>query len=451
MITPYIIIGLGQTGFSVARYLRRQGLAFAVCDTREKPANLAEFQQQFPDIPVFCGLLDSALLCQAKQLIVSPGVALATPEILAAQRAGVEIVGDVELFLRENTAPIIAITGSNGKTTVTTLVGDMAKAAGLRAAVAGNIGIPVLDVLPQQHDLWQHDLYVLELSSFQLETTTSLRAAAAVVLNVSDNHMDRYASFQDYVAAKTRIYQNADIVVINLDNPPAWQDAALGKKRIGFTVANAAIPVGVTESFTLIDGQLCCAGKPWIARAELSIQTQHHVANLLAAFALAQAAGIPTDAMLQVARTFAGIRHRCQKFLEKNEVQWINDSKGTTVAASTVALENIASTIKGKIILLAGGDGKGADFSALATPIAHACRAVILLGRDAQKIAAVIPTSVAIHFVTTLDEAVTLAQQLAVAGDAILLSPACASTDMFKNFNERGEQFMTAAQKINYV
>ena len=484
-----IIIGLGQTGISVARFLAHENIDFIVCDTRDSVANLADFQAEFPEVLIYLGKLDLSLLKSATRLIVSPGIAISTPAIAAAQQAGVEIIGDIELFVRHCAAPIIVITGSNGKTTTTTLVGEMAQASGFRVGIGGNIGTPALDLLGNDYNF-----FILELSSFQLETTQSLKAAAAVCLNVSDNHMDRYPNFQEYVNAKNRIYKNSAISVINLDDPQSWQTANLSNNKIGFTVENAPKPKDLKHCFVLKEEKLLNspssapaslklrrvdfslegevkepAGRSvpvpsplrarvrgdqlaiyyddqfWLSVNDLPIKTKHHCANLLAAFALGSSCNFKKEAMLSVAKSFMGIPHRCQMVAEKNGVVWINDSKATTIAAATVAIENIGATITGKIILIAGGDGKGANFTPFAKPISDYCRAVILLGRDAEQIAAILPKFIKPVFVKTLAEAVTQAVQFAETGDAVLLSPACASTDMFKNFVERGELF------INYV
>ena len=442
---PYIVIGLGLTGQSVARYLQQKNLAFAVCDTRDEPPNLTEFKRQFPDVPVYCGALNADLLSRASQLIVSPGVGLATPEIQLAINAGVEVVGDVELFLREVDAPVIAITGSNGKTTVTTLVNAMAQASGIKSSVGGNIGTPVLDLLVEPYEL-----FVLELSSFQLETTDSLHAMAAVVLNVSDNHMDRYNCFDDYVAAKNRIYDSAKVAIINLDNSPAWAQASLGKVQVGFTVEGTT-GENCSKIFTLQNQMLCCNDEAWISVSDVSIRTKHHLANLLAAFALGDSCGFKKEAMLSVARTFVGVPHRCQIILEKNDIVWVNDSKATTVAATTAALNSFGPMMSGNVILIAGGDGKDADFAPLTSLFEQYCRTVILLGRDAKKIAAIVPDTVESIVVNSLVEAVDAAKIKTQAGDVVLLSPACASTDMFKNYAVRGDEFAALAKKVNDV
>jgi len=436
---PYIVIGLGNTGISVANYLQQQNKLFAVCDTRQQPQQLGKFQQGFPKVPVFCGELNPTLLQQAKQLIVSPGVSIQHPAIRAAVDAGVEILGDVELFVRQAKAPIIAITGSNGKTSVTTIVSEMAEAAGLRVGMGGNIGIPVLDLLPKKCEL-----YVIELSSFQLETTTSLQASVAVNLNVSDDHLDRYNTFSDYLAAKQGIYQQAGIAVINLDDPVAWRGAAINHDVIGFTLGKQNANPEVKTYFTVRGDYLCRGEEKWLALAELPLCSKHHLANMLASFALGYAIGLPRVKMLQVAKTFTGLPHRCQQIARYQNVIWINDSKATNVGAAKMAIESIGDAISGKIILIAGGDGKKAKFDALSLPIDIYCREVILLGKDAKRFAASLTKQTKKTFVPNLSMAVNIAQRLAQPGDAVLLSPACSSLDMFKNYIARGEQFIKA-------
>ena len=438
---PYIIIGLGKTGISVANYLQRQNKLFAVCDTRQSPGNLTNFKDNFPEVPVFCGALDAKLLQQAKQLIVSPGVSINHSAICAAAKIGVEIVGDVELFARQVNLPIIAITGSNGKTSVTTIVSEMAKAAGLQVGTGGNIGTPVLDLLDKPYDL-----YLLELSSFQLETTTSLQATVAVNLNVSDDHLDRYASFADYLTAKQRIYQQASISVINLDDPHAWKNVIINRHTIGFTMTDQRVELNIEACFSIKDNYIYLANEKWLAVEQLKLIGKHHLANILASFALGYAMKFPKPAMLDVAKAFTGLPHRCQLVVKHNNILWINDSKATNVGAASTAIESIGNTISGKIILIAGGDGKKAAFTKLAVLIQIYCCHVILLGQDAQRLAASLNVNIKKTFVQDLSAAVSLANQLAQPGDAVLLSPACSSLDMFANYMARGEQFITAVK-----
>ena len=425
-----IVIGIGATGLSVASYLERKKIPFIVCDTRTNPPNLSVFQKKFPNVSVFCGELSVEMLLQAKQLIVSPGVDCRLPEIVTAVASGVEVVGDVELFLREVTAPVIAITGSNGKTSVTHLVGDMAKSSGVNVAVCGNVGTPVLDLLDDNFDL-----YVLELSSFQLETIRSLHAAAAVNLNVSPDHLDRYESYQQYIETKKIIYQSAQVAVLNLDNPEAWQFKANTKKQITFSVTRPA-------DFYFEENVLYGPGSVhWCKSDELKVMGTHQIANVLVAFALGSAINLPQVAMIKAAKKFQGLPHRCEKVTQVNNVLWINDSKATNVGSAVAAINSVANTIAGNIILIAGGDGKGAEFSELKTPVATHCAAVILFGQDANLLQSDIKDKAMTHIVKDLTEAVLLAAQLANPGDAVLLSPACASLDMFTNYIERGEQF----------
>ncbi|MCO6058139.1 UDP-N-acetylmuramoyl-L-alanine--D-glutamate ligase [Pseudomonas sp. MOB-449] len=437
-----IVVGLGKSGMSLVRFLARQGVPFAVADTRANPPELATLQSQYPQVEVRCGELDPDFLSRASELYVSPGLALATPALQEAARRGVKLSGDIELFTRHAKAPIVAITGSNAKSTVTTLVGDMAKAAGKRVAVGGNIGTPALDLLADDIEL-----YVLELSSFQLETTDRLNAEVATVLNVSEDHMDRYADMQAYHLAKHRIFRGARQVVVNrgdalsrplvADQLPCW---SFGLNKPDF------------KSFGLIEA----GGEKFLAYQfdtlmpvrDLKIRGAHNQANALAALALGHAVGLPFEPMLDTLRTFAGLEHRCQWVRELRGVSYYNDSKATNVGAALAAIEGLGADIEGKLVLIAGGDGKGADFSGLKSPVARLCRAVVLLGRDAELIADVLGDDVPLMRVKTLDEAVQRCAELAEAGDAVLLSPACASLDMFKNFEERGRLFAQAAEGL---
>lgn len=423
---PIIVIGLGQSGQSVARYLDAKKIAFQVCDSRSAPLQLANFQQNFPHITVHCGELDAKLLTQAAQLIVSPGVSIQTSAIQAASRAGVEVIGDVELFVRQCTKPIVAITGSNGKTTVTSLFADMAQAAGIEIAVGGNIGRPALDLLSDDFELC-----ILELSSFQLETTPSLQAVVAVNLNVCEDHLDRYASYQDYIAAKLHIYRHAKVSVVNLDCPAAWKNVELTLPTYGFSLDDL---YPQQESIQVITPKA-------LAAIDLKQYYSYQIANILAAWCLGKVINLSEQSMLQAIQQFCDLAHRCEIILSYNDVKWINDSKATNVGSALSALNSIGEKLSGDIILIAGGDGKGADFSPLSASLKKYCKAVILLGKDKQLLAEIIPNEIETIFVNSMGEAVKAAQQLAIVGDAVLLSPACASIDMFTNYIERGEQF----------
>ena len=438
-----IVVGLGKSGMSLVRFLARQGVAFAVADTREQPPELATLRRDYPQVEVRCGELDVEFLCRADELYVSPGLAVATPALQQAAARGVKLSGDIDLFARYAKAPIVAISGSNAKSTVTTLVGQMAAAAGKRVAVGGNLGEPALDLLGDDVEL-----YVLELSSFQLETTHQLNAEVATVLNVSEDHMDRYSGLPAYHLAKHRIFRGARQVVYNrqdaLSRPligeglPCW---TFGLNKPDFKA------FGLREE----DGQkyLAYEFQNLMPVNELKVRGAHNQANALAALALGHAVGLPFDAMLDSLRTFTGLEHRCQWLRERNGVAWYDDSKATNVGAAIAAIEGLGADISGKLVLVAGGDGKGADFSALRGPVNAHCRAVVLLGRDAPQIAAAIGEGVTQVNVASLDEAVHHCAQLAQDGDAVLLSPACASFDMFKNYEERGRLFAQAVGALS--
>lgn len=437
-----IIVGLGKTGLSVARYLAGRGLPFAVADTRDNPPGLDQLKRFAPMADLHLGELDAQLLCKASELVVSPGIALATPALAQARAAGVSLIGDIELFARAAQAPIVAITGSNAKSTVTSLVGNMASAAGKRVAVGGNIGTPALDLLDDKADL-----YVLELSSFQLETTDKLNAEVATVLNVSEDHMDRYPHLLAYHQAKHRIFRGARQIVVNRDDDlsrplvadqlPCW---TFGLSRPDF------------KGFGLLerDGQTCLAFQfeALMPVAELKIKGAHNQANALAALALGHAVGLPMPAMLDALREFAGLPHRCQWVGQVAGVDYYNDSKATNVGAALAAINGFAAALPGKQVLIAGGDGKGADFAPLNRAVQQHCRAVVLLGRDAPLLEQALAGSVPLIQVASLEAAVSAAAAAAQPGDLVLLSPACASLDMFRNFEERGELFASAVGRL---
>lgn len=436
-----LVVGLGITGLSVARYLTAQGIAFSVIDSREDPPGKEDLGRDFPEIPYWFGDFAKAAAWfeQAQTLVVSPGIAIATPEIQAAQQRGAEVIGDIELFVRVAPAPIVAITGSNGKSSVTTLVDLMAKHAGMQSLAGGNLGYAALDLL----DLPVPDVYVMELSSFQLETTHSLKAASAVVLNVSEDHMDRYASYADYAAAKQVIYQNCVCAVLNRDDALVMQMTPTSGSYVSFGLdVPTAGQYGIREH----------KGKTWLAKgdtlllatSEMKLPGSHNHANALAALALGEAVGIPLQGMLAALREFAGLPHRTQWVRERRGVCWYDDSKGTNVGATLAALQGLPS----KTVLIAGGIGKDADFSPLAPAIQTKARAVVLIGRDAPLIAQVIDSSVPIHYANSMEEAVQLAAEAAQIGDNVLLSPACASFDMFKNYGHRGDVFSAAVRGL---
>jgi len=436
----HLIVGLGQTGLSVAHYLARKGIAFAVVDSRENPPGKAELLNSFPSVTTQFGEFQTATFIKAAHLIVSPGVAVATPAIQAAKQHGAEIIGDIELFVREANAPIIAITGSNGKSTVTTLVAEMAEHADWQVYAGGNLGTTSLDLLQRP----AADLYVMELSSFQLETTHSLQAVASVILNLCEDHMDRYDHFDDYVAAKQVIFNNSACVVINRDDVLV--------KALRSTVSSQCISFGLdvpeVNQYGLNNGYLVKGMQNLMHCSEMKVQGEHNIANALSALALGEAANIPMPAMLAAIRAFTGLEHRTQWVAEIDSVQWFNDSKGTNVGATIAALAGLS----GKTVLIAGGQAKGADFSPLAPIVKQKARAVVLMGEDradiAQVLTAVADANIPLVYANTMQDAVELARQLAQKNDNVLLSPACASFDMFRSYIHRGEVFMDAVQGL---
>jgi UDP-N-acetylmuramoylalanine--D-glutamate ligase len=432
----HVIIGLGATGLSCARYLKSEDIPFAVIDTRESPPHLEQFKKDYPDIPLSLGAIDENLLDQAGSVIISPGLSVKHPAILRQISKGTPVIGDIELFALKTKIPTIAITGTNAKSTVTTLVYEMAKAAGFQAKVGGNLGTPALDLLNDPAEL-----FVLELSSFQLETTFSLKPTVASVLNVTPDHMDRYPTFEAYANTKKHIYSHCGVAVCNRDDPFTDCENAFHKQKIQFTLNTPR-----EDEFGLIETH----GKFYLAHGtevllpveELPILGRHFQANALAALAIGYGFGLPKDAMLNALKHFKGLPHRVQRVRERQGVLWYNDSKGTNVGATLAAIEGFGGIIKGKLILIAGGVGKNADFSPLIPPIKKYVKTVILIGEDANIIAKVLGCGVNIQFATSMFDAVQIAAKEADAGDCVLLSPASASFDMFKNFEHRGNVFM---------
>ena len=436
-----VIIGLGKTGLSCARFLARQGADFAVTDSREVPPGLAELQTEIPHCRIELGQFSPTLLTQADRLIISPGVSSREPALAQAIERGIPIFGDIEIFAHYAKAPIIAITGSNGKSTVTTLVGQMAERAGLRVCVGGNLGIPALELLSDEAQL-----YVLELSSFELESTHSLRAKAATVLNISADHMDRYASVSDYASAKHRIYHDCEWAILNRDDEQSYPALSIhADKTVYFTLQPP-----MDNEWGLVeddDFYLALGQQRLMKTSEMRIKGRHNVANALAALALGHTIDLPLSSMIETLKSFEGLPHRCQWVTESKGVVWYNDSKGTNVGATEAAISGLGPDLNGKIILLAGGLGKEADFTELRASIEKYARAVILFGTDGPKIATALEGIVPLIHVHDLEEAVSQAQGQALFGDAVLLSPACASYDMFDNFEHRGEVFMQCVLK----
>ena len=444
----YVIIGLGITGLSCLRYLVKNSCAVAVTDSRIDPPCLNEARQAFPGVEIVTGEFSADLIEKADEIIVSPGVALTHPLLLAAKQRGVPIVGDIELFARAAHAPIVAITGSNGKSTVTTIVGLMAEAAGLNVKVGGNLGTPVLDFLAED----EADCYVLELSSFQLDTTYSLQAATAVVLNVTPDHMDRYSSFEDYLNSKQHIYRGCNQVIVNLDELSIWQNLKFNQPPIGFGTHMNLVHENLKEIFNLIEESqeffLSKGQEKLLPVSAMKIKGKHNWQNALASLALGSAINLPLPAMLHVLQTFPGLPHRCEWVENIAGVDWFNDSKGTNVGATQSALMGLGEVFGSKkIILIAGGQGKGADFSFLNAELQAYVKQIVLFGEDALLLEQTWQGIVPLSRVASLTAAVNEAASLASSGDLVLLSPACASLDMFKNYEDRGEQFVALVKK----
>lgn len=457
-----VIVGLGRTGYSCARYLRARGWRLAVTDTRREPPELARLAALDPAIPVRLGGLDTTLLDGADYVVASPGVALSDPFFEDARRRGIEIVGDIELFALAADAPVAGITGTNGKSTVVTLVGGMARRAGLTTRVGGNLGEPALDLLTdskvegRRTDLRPAsraaDLYVLELSSFQLEATRSLALKAAAVLNVSPDHLDRYASLEAYAAAKARIFAHCETAVINRDDPRVASMPRAGQPTLTFSIT--AIP-GADYGVELppepsssgpqrARGWLTRRGEPLLELGELKIRGLHNVANALAALAVGEALGLSLDAMLAELKSFPGLPHRAQWVREVHGVAYINDSKGTNVGATIAAVAGLP----GPLVMILGGDGKQQDFAPLAAAFRGKVRHAVLIGRDREAIARALGDVTTLERCDSLEEAVQAAARAARPGDTVLLSPACASLDMFRDYAHRGTVFRGAVEEL---
>lgn len=433
-----VIVGLGKTGMSVVRYLSAQGTAIAVTDTRAVPPGLAALRELAPEVTVRTGGLDQRLLDGADAIIVSPGIAARGAFFDAARTRGLPVCGDIELFARAARAPVVGITGTNGKSTVTTLIGRMAQRAGRRTRVGGNLGEPALELLDPSAEL-----YVLELSSYQLDTTESLTLSAAVVLNVTADHLDRYATLAEYAASKARIFRRCGTAVLNADDP---QVAAMGgeaQRRLRYSLNPAA-----GAEYTLQRQ----AGQDWLARGaerllaqhDLKLTGRHNAANALAALALGEALELPRAAMLAELREFAGLPHRSAVVADIAGVRYIDDSKGTNVGATLAAIDGL----KGPLLLIAGGLGKDQDFAPLAAGLRGKVRLALLIGRDARTLGAALGCHCAIEYCATLEAAVGAAARLAQPGDTVLLSPACASLDMFRDYAHRGEAFAAAVRGL---
>ena len=438
-----LIVGLGKTGLSCARFLSACNVPLLVVDSREAPPALTELQAELPEVEVQLGSFDEQLFLNCREIILSPGVSLQTPAIAAAIAAGIPVIGDIDLFARNISAPVLAITGSNGKSTVTELLHEILRGAGKQVAMGGNIGIPVLDLIPTSASSEEVGFYVLELSSFQLETTHELIAAASVVLNLSPDHLDRYDDLAHYLEAKQRVTRGDGVVIWNREDEALNKSDYRNRTNCSFGLDE---PTGNNFGVKLQDGvRYLVKGEQLLMPAdELALKGSHNIANALAAAALADSVGIDSAAIVAGLKRFAGLPHRMQWVAEKNSVTWFNDSKGTNVGATVAALQGVDSPV----VLIAGGVGKGADFSALKPALATKARAVILIGQDAELIKAAIDGVVPVVHVDSIDAAVAHAAQLAQPGDVVLLSPACASFDMFSGFEARGDAFISAVKEV---
>lgn len=434
-----IVVGLGRTGLSCARYLQSRGVSFAVTDSRAVPPESSALRQLAPDADTFFGGFDETLLDGATQIIVSPGVSLREPFLMSAANRSVPIAGDIELFSREVKAPVAAITGTNGKSTVTTLVARMAEAAGKRVLAGGNLGRPALELLDEPVP----DLYVLELSSFQLDTTQSLHTAAAAVLNVTPDHMDRYATLQDYAASKARIFAHCDAAIVNLDDVAVRGMAGRLQRVLGFSLLRDP---AADYCAAQLDGDVALMqGDAQIAlMSELKITGLHNAANALASLAMSEALGLARERCVQVLREFPGLPHRSQWLADIDGVRYVDDSKGTNVGATLAAVAGMP----GSLVVIAGGQGKGQDFAPLAAAFRNKVRHIVLLGEDAKLIGDALAGVCTMQFARDMDEAVQLSANAARSGETVLLSPACASLDMFRDYAHRGDVFAAAVRGL---
>jgi len=436
-----VVLGLGLTGMSFVRFLTAHNIVFSVNDSREHFASREDFEQgQFSTInPVF-GMWSEQLIASADVLLVSPGIDLVASGINTMMSKHCDVLGDVELYCRLSDTPTVAVTGSNGKSTVVTLVDHIGKTIGVNTQLGGNVGVPVLDTLDQSPDA-----LILELSSFQLESMTSMNAVSATVLNVSDDHLDRHITIENYSQIKQRIYQQCEIAIYNRDDELTMPISSDSNQTVISIGSDKPQQGEFGLRFTNSTLSLCFGSTPLIAVNNLPIAGIHNALNCLAALALGRSLGWPMEAMVAALSSFAGLAHRCQTISSDDGITWINDSKATNVCATLAAINGLAPTITvpNKLILIAGGDGKGADFTPLASAFSEHVESLITLGKDANALAQLHGNS---YHVDSIETAVDKAKQLANKGDIVLLSPACASIDMFKNFIERGERFIKAQQ-----
>ena len=430
-----LIVGLGATGFSAAQFLQKTPIKFAVIDSRSNPPLIDTLREQMPDVPVFLGGFDQSAFDVATHMLISPGVSLNEVAISKAMAAGVTVLSDIDLFACANDKPVIAITGSNGKSTVTTMLGEMGNASGVKTAIGANLGTPALDLLQQNADL-----YILELSSFQLERTTVLNAKAATVLNISPDHLDRHDGMAGYIKEKQRIFRGDGVMVLNADDGLVNNMQIPERRLLTFSTQHPAdfyLQHGEVDYLKFGDQQLMRVD-------ELRLEGAHNIANALAALALGYAVGLNLQALCNALKRFKGLPHRMQKVADSGGIAWINDSKATNIGACIAALQGYER----KVVLIAGGDAKGADMNELVPAVKSKTKAVILMGKDANLIAAALDGSVPVFFAANMKDAVKTALYQAMAGDVVLLSPACASLDQYKSYQDRGNKFVEAVMEV---
>lgn len=460
-----VVLGAGMTGLSCLRFLHAQGLSFAVNDSRtmpfENPDEQAQYEKDYPKAQFFFGQWQQRLISNADIIVTSPGIDLVSEGITALISANCQVIGDVELFCLVNNSHInpmsmLAVTGSNGKSTVVSLLAYLANVIGGNVALAGNIGEPILDLLQLDNagdiqSVNQPDTVIVELSSFQLETLTSMQAIAATVLNLSDDHLDRHKTLANYQAIKQSIYPQAKIAVVSREDQ-ATKSLVTQQQTISFGLnkpEQGHFGIALLDKRKSDNRQMLMFGEQaLISIDELPLAGMHNALNYMAALALGYSAGWSLTAMVDNLASFTGLAHRCQRVVSEDNIQWINDSKATNVGATLAAITGLAPTLTdtSKLILIAGGDGKGADFSPLRTIFNSEVSHLITLGKDGAEVANLVSDAIQVN---TLSEAVDRAKQIAKPGDMVLLSPACASIDMFKNYIVRGEQFITAVSVVN--
>ncbi len=437
-----VIVGLGKTGIACARFFKEMGVEVSITDSRSNPPELEYFRAEFPDSDIALGAFDTEMLLEANVIVVSPGVSLREPELMKAAMSGVRIWGEIEVFARFANARVIAITGSNGKSTVTTLVAKILEKAGKKVAVGGNLGIPAVSLITKEAP----DFYVVEVSSFQLESTFSLCPASSVILNVSEDHMDRYSSIEEYATTKKRVMRGYGDVIVNTDDVATKNlvDSIEPTRKTYTYTLNKPHKNGFGITKNNGADWIFFEDKPVMPVSEIKIPGLHNQSNAMAAMALTYAVDIRFEPMIAALKEFEGLEHRTQWVAESKGVDWYNDSKATNVGATIAAVNGMGENL----ILIMGGDGKGADFSPLGKGLVGKVKLVVLIGRDAELIANAVAESTTIKHAGTMKEAVQIACQDAVAGDKVLLSPACASWDMFNGYAERGEEFIKQVENV---